>query len=63
MTTKLIQELVGLAVDKSCLFSMDEYGFLNIRNGGLRFSVSIDTWDKQNAPAQLQAAIDMIKEL
>lgn len=56
-TTKLIQELVGLAVEKGLNFQyVHKWSFLFV--GGIEIDL-----DNQDTPAQLQAAIDKIKEL
>lgn len=58
MTIKLIQELVGLAVEKEvCIEYLPQTGVIMFCKHGF-----VELCEK-DAPAQLQAAIDKIKEL
>lgn len=72
MTTKLIQELVGLAVEKNWNFD----GLIDVKFIGLFNHVSLEVRfdngdefktminiDNSDAPDQLQAAIDKVKAL
>lgn len=58
-TTKLIQELVGLCVEKGVDF---EY-FAGFKIVDVQDLPLINLSHNDDAPAQLQAAIDKIKEL
>lgn len=65
MTTKLIQELVGLAVERGVSFSFDEDDlrlFVIWHKARNVYLLSIYT-NESGAPDQLQAAIDKIKRL
>ena len=62
MATKLIQELVGLWVEKFIDFHIRNDGFLSMYSNGYRFTMSVDIWCK-SAPSKLQAAIEKVKAL
>lgn len=65
MTTKLIQKLVGLAVEKDIDFAFDpdqSKFFVFYDNIKKLYTTSIYIKEK-DAPAQLQAAIDKVRAL
>jgi hypothetical protein len=58
MTTKLIQELVGLCVEKKLNFCYSETLGKVMASGVVTIEIN-----SPNAPQQLQAAIDKVKQL
>tara|TARA_R110000782_G_C14819187_1_gene413740 strand:- start:14209 stop:14406 length:198 start_codon:yes stop_codon:yes gene_type:complete len=65
MTTELIKELVGLAVEKLVKFEWnpDDECFLIGSDCDYRFGLHYIFIDNEDAPDQLQAAIDKVKSL